>query len=855
MRLIVEKLVVFLAVLGGALLLMGSTVLPPVAPPSRIIWSEDGNQVIFSTPFQGVFVVDATGRWLRSIPEHAPIGDSDDLGNSAPALSPDGTRVAYITYDKYDEYDLERDIPLSSDGILGIGPIDFLPVRFLFQMLFAAFSSPEVTAAIETATLDGTSVRRLTVYKDLDGDGEVDRHNEVDPVWSPDGNHIVFKSDRSSFSSGSVSSDSGLHLSIMNADGSDVRVLAPSVRLLTDWSPWRHSRSRHPKWSPDGRWIAFTGWEKSGWPGQQQVIYTVQPDGTGLTRIARIHSYGFLEWSPDSTRLAFVAPERSEIEGNRGAIYTVRPDGSELTKISNVLLPKQDPGFQRIRFSAIDNLAVWSPDGAWLAFSRADQEGSGVFVARPDGTEIRLVIPGKSGAVSWAPDGTELYIADMEYAVRPDGSGLRPLLTDQVRGPNRWTLTAWSPDGSRLAVLELLEGPKFERTLFTVARDGTEKRVLVHGVKKRLVAAQSGWYESPENLSACEDGYVVPEPDANPGLVQDCRTLLEARDRLIGGAYVNWSMSRPIEAWDGIEVGCPSPLQVFGIAAWQGIDIWCPSSHRVIGLRLKGMTGAIPPGLKKLAGLKTLDLADGRLSGGIPPELGSLTNLRELRLYRTSIDGEIPPELGRLSNLRVLSLNRNSLRGGIPPELGNLASLEELSLWLNKMSGIIPPELGNLSKLELLNFGLNRLSGTIPSELGNLSRLKVLSLPFNHEISGEIPPTLGSLTNLKVLNLSGNNLTGKIPPGLGNLGDLEELYLSGNSLAGNIPPDLGQLTNLQTLLLSGNELTGTIPSVLGNLTSLWALDLSYNSLSGCIPATLSSQLKELRSDDLKYCVE
>ena len=891
-ELALKKVLVCLAVLGSALLLMGTSYDPPVAPPSRIIWSEDGNQVIFSTPFQGVFVVDATGRWLRSIPEHAPIGDSDDLGNSAPALSPDGTRVAYITYDKYDKFDLERDIPLNSGGFLGMSLIEFLHNGFFFPLLSAAYVPFEFSAAIETASLDGTGVRRLTVYKDLDGDGEIERHNEVDPVWSPDGNQIAFKSDQSTFVSELLASDSGLRLSIMDADGSNVRVLAPSVRLLTDWSPKHHLESRHPKWSPDGKWIAFVGLELRG--PSQFAVYTVRPNGTGLTRIARIHRYGFLEWSPDSTRLAFVAPEGSEIEGNRGAIYTVRPDGSSLTRISDVLAPELGSDFDRIRFSVIDTLTVWSPDGAWLAYARADQEGSSIHVARPDGTENRLVMRGKGGPVSWSPDGTELYVEGFEYAVQPDGSGLRPLLSGQVQGLGDWTLTAWSPDGSRLAALTLFAGPQFERTLFTVARDGTNKDVLVHGVKKRLVAAQSGWYESPDNLSACEEGYIVEEPDANPGLVQDCKTLLEVRNRLIGGAYVNWSTSQPITAWDGIEVGCPLPLEIFSITAWQGIDIGCSVPHRVVGLRLKGMNGAIPSGLVGIAGLKTLDLAEGRLSGEIPSELGSLSNLRELHIFRTFIGGEIPPELGELSNLRVLSLNLNLLSGGIPPELGNLARLEELSIRFNRLGGnippelgnlsklrvlnldvnelsgsilpelgnlselevlslrlnwlygIIPPELGSLSKLEVLNLDSNQLSGSIPSELGNLSELEVLSLSFNYTLSGRIPPELGRLTKLRVLNLYGNEISGTIPPELGNLSELEEMYLSANSLAGNIPRDLGSLSKLEVLNLDSNQLSGRIPPELGRLTRLKVLNLYGNEISGTIPPELGN-LSELEA--------
>ena len=97
---------VFLAVLGGALLLMGTTVRPPDPSPSKVVWSLDGRHIVFSTPFQGIFVADVAGKRLWSIPRNSPIGDSDNPGNYAPVLSPDGTRVVYVSYDKYDVLDL-----------------------------------------------------------------------------------------------------------------------------------------------------------------------------------------------------------------------------------------------------------------------------------------------------------------------------------------------------------------------------------------------------------------------------------------------------------------------------------------------------------------------------------------------------------------------------------------------------------------------------------------------------------------------------------------------------------------------------------------------------------------------------
>lgn len=859
MKLIVEKLVLCLAMLISALLFMGHTPVPPEPPPSKVMWAQDGKHIIFTTPFQGVFVVDVAGRRFQRIPKHAPIGHTGNPGNFAPTLSPDGSRLAYVTYDKTDTLlqpgsgygALPEDLALELLTLL-----KYNPEKTLNTAVLSAYALFDSKAAIETSLLDGTGVRRLTLDKDRDGDGSVDKHNEVDPVWSPDGSQIAFISDGGT-SSGSESSGLESRLFIMNADGTGARALAPSVRLEARNSPRHHSGNRPPVWSPDGSWLAFVGrdeivdGDQAG--GHRYVLYTVRPDGTDLTRVYQTQEYGLLQWSPDSSLLAFVAPESEGDRDSSAVLYTGRPDGTGVTRIGNVPVASPIHDSHNVYVSLIDHQTLWSPDGAWLAFARADQEEPGVYVARPDGTDERLVVRGHGGPVSWSPDGAELFIAGMDFTVRVDGSGLRPFLADQSSDIARVKLTAWSPDGSRLAVLEVADERDLEVTLYTVARDGTDKRVLVRGMERRLIAEHSGWRESPQNTAACGDGFIVPHPEANPGLVEDCETLLGSRDTLVAFGYVNWSTDEPISTWDGVEVGCPSPLSFGGVTAWLGVAFWCPSPSRVIGLELHGIGGAIPPELEKVTGLKSLIFERSFFEGAIPPEMGNLSNLEELRIEFSYLDGTIPPQLGNLVNLRVLSLSfTERLSGDLPPELGKLSKLEELYLQFNQLSGDIPSEIGNLSRLRVLQLDYNALSGEIPVELGKLPALEVLALAYN-DVQGDLPAALGDLSNLRELNLVGNSLTGTIPREFGDLGDLEEVYLSQNALSGSIPPELGQLTNLKALYISDNELTGSVPEALGNLSNLKVLVISRNSLSGCVPAALANHLLAVDFGGLDYC--
>ena len=103
MKLQLRKAFVCLLVLGSALLLMGaSTDGEPQAPPSpesfpsKVVWTPDGKHIIFSRGFQGIFMVNVAGSELQAIPEDAPMGTPSSPGHALPALSPDGTRLAYV---------------------------------------------------------------------------------------------------------------------------------------------------------------------------------------------------------------------------------------------------------------------------------------------------------------------------------------------------------------------------------------------------------------------------------------------------------------------------------------------------------------------------------------------------------------------------------------------------------------------------------------------------------------------------------------------------------------------------------------------------------------------------------------
>ena len=103
------------------------------------------------------------------------------------------------------------------------------------------------------ATQLGTPVR-LTQNQGVNGD----------PDWSPDGNRIAFKSDRSG----------QFEIWTMNPDGSD------PVQLTTHGG-------EEPNWAPNGVEIVFTRGRDGGRTGDYEV-YVMNSDGTGIRPITNV---------------------------------------------------------------------------------------------------------------------------------------------------------------------------------------------------------------------------------------------------------------------------------------------------------------------------------------------------------------------------------------------------------------------------------------------------------------------------------------------------------------------------------------------------------------------------------------
>jgi dipeptidyl aminopeptidase/acylaminoacyl peptidase len=265
-----------------------------------------------------------------------------------------------------------------------------------------------------------------------------------EPAVSPDGRMVAFRVQTVTKAKKKKSNASAIW--VAPVDGS---------RPARRWTP-ETSAAQQPRWSPNGRWLAFTSdrEEEGTWQ-----LFRMPAEGGEAERLTDrkggVESFG---WSPDGTRIAFTAVEESwcedkkrrEEEGDDGDVW-----GERL-------------GFLRLRMLHLDSGRVetvtaadrhvtefsWSPPGRELAVAlarRPDLEagpeaGVELVVLTSDGGDTRPVchVPFGAGNLTWTADGGAILFTLWEsgaipssmaaWLVAADGRSARRCLTMGIDG-------------------------------------------------------------------------------------------------------------------------------------------------------------------------------------------------------------------------------------------------------------------------------------------------------------------------------------------------------------------------------------------------------------------------------------
>ncbi|NZA26547.1 PD40 domain-containing protein [Luteimonas sp. SJ-92] len=373
-----------------------------------------------------------------------------------PALSPDGSRVAFI-WDSGGAFDVYVKT-IGSEDVLNLtaSPVDERHPLWTADGRALLFSRTDETgiSILRVSALGGgvTRVFRDGTMREIRG-----------MSLSPDGTRIAYAARENAAEPYRI---------LLATRGGDERqaLSEPAAGTLGDTDP---------RFAHDGRTIVFV----RGVNEVTKDLYRVRATGGVPTRLTFDNrKINGAAWSPDGSRILFTST-RSGMYG----LWSVDPDSGELRPLSlgneDVHQPATAAGIDAIAFeqwmhrsrlrqiglageadvgagqqfqsTRWDSNPAWSPDGERIAFTSNRSGPHGIWVSRRDGSGAVQIAAFDGVFVdnpAWSPDGARIaFDASPEgrtaiFAVSPEGGTPQRI----VDGPGDNRNPAWSRDGAWL---------------------------------------------------------------------------------------------------------------------------------------------------------------------------------------------------------------------------------------------------------------------------------------------------------------------------------------------------------------------------------------------------------------------
>jgi len=369
--------------------------------PSAAAWSPDGTELVYA--MQGTL-------WRQKLGSPEAVQLTDGPGyDSEPDWSPDGRRILYTSY-RNDALELRvLDLPSgSSQPLVSNGAVN-LDARWSPDGTRVAYVSTAYKGRFHVFVLDmqngAATADPVRITEDHDSGLPRYYYSKFDlylsPSWSHDGKEILLVSNR-----GQVWGTGGIWRM-------EARAGAPMTIVREEETNWK----AHPDWARDGRRVVY-----SSYLGRQRNQLWLTTAGGGhpfeLTYCECDHTRP--RWSPDGRRIAFTTNENGNVAlrvvdvpgGLVRSVIATAPRG--LRPMGTVILHATDEAGKELpaRLSVTgEDGRGWAPAGAWL---HADDG----FDRKIRPFEMTYFHVPMSGATMTLPVGTYTVLATrgLEYA-------------------------------------------------------------------------------------------------------------------------------------------------------------------------------------------------------------------------------------------------------------------------------------------------------------------------------------------------------------------------------------------------------------------------------------------------------
>ncbi|MBX5451399.1 alpha/beta hydrolase family protein [Thermogemmatispora sp.] len=299
-----------------------------------------------------------------------------------------------------------------------------------------------------------------------------------------------------------------------------------------------------PRWSPDGRWLAFLAKVKEGQAGDKErlaLFVMAAEGGTARHLCALPGGMSDLAWSPDGSRLAFLGYEQPEPTANADPLVF----GRETERCQRLWTVYLDEGVPRP--VTPEGLAIWeyawSPDGRRFAvyFSKGPELTSWyrgqIGLVEATGGALRELshLDHQASGLTWSPDGSRLAFVSGEWSDVIRGAGdlfVLSLESGECRNLTpeadislawcRWfpagrrlLYTAWSGLYQQIGVLDEASGKRQVLETGVVLREGWPALATTPDLRRLLTTRSSA--EQPPDLYCADLPELAPEDQPGPG--------------------------------------------------------------------------------------------------------------------------------------------------------------------------------------------------------------------------------------------------------------------------------------------------------------------------------------------------